>query len=302
MAAGKEIKSRIKTVKNTGKITKAMELISTVKMKKAQENVLQLRSFAMAALSILKTISSDENIFKKYTIAPNTQKELIVVIASQKGLCGGYNVNTFKKVMEYLHREGGGYARDNDFVVIGKRARDFILRMNQSMIADYSDEIKDPATISEARSVVRFLLDAWNSGKYSKISIVYNHYVSAISQLPVVKPIFPFQEKEITDFLNRISGDETQKDSHENIDFIIEPNPETILDYVVPMILDAMVYETILEARASEHAARMVAMKNAKDAASKKAGALTLIYNKARQSAITTEITEIVSGVESMKE
>ena len=101
MAAGKEIKSRIKTVKNTGKITKAMELISTVKMKKAQENVLQLRSFAMAALSILKTISSDENIFKKYTIAPNTQKELIVVIASQKGLCGGYNVNTFKKVMEY---------------------------------------------------------------------------------------------------------------------------------------------------------------------------------------------------------
>ena len=302
MAAGKEIKSRIKTVKNTGKITKAMELISTVKMKKAQENVLQLRSFAMAALSILKTISSDENIFKKYTIAPNTQKELIVVIASQKGLCGGYNVNTFKKVMEYLRREGGGYARDNDFVVIGKRARDFILRMNQNMIADYSDEIKDPATISEARSVVRFLLDAWNSGKYSKISIVYNHYVSAISQLPVVKPIFPFQEKEITDFLNRISGDETQKDSHENIDFIIEPNPETILDCVVPMILDAMVYETILEARASEHAARMVAMKNAKDAASKKAGALTLIYNKARQSAITTEITEIVSGVESMKE
>ena len=241
MAAGKEIKSRIKTVKNTGKITKAMELISTVKMKKAQENVLQLRSFAMAALSILKTISSDENIFKKYTIAPNTQKELIVVIASQKGLCGGYNVNTFKKVMEYLRREDGGYARDNDFVVIGKRARDFILRMNQNMIADYSDEIKDPTTISEARSVVRFLLDAWNSGKYSKISIVYNHYVSAISQLPVVKPIFPFQEKEITDFLNRISGDETQKDSYENIDFIIEPNPETILDYVVPMILDAMV-------------------------------------------------------------
>ena len=183
MAAGKEIKSRIKTVKNTGKITKAMELISTVKMKKAQENVLQLRSFAMAALSILKTISSDENIFKKYTIAPDTQKELIVVIASQKGLCGGYNVNTFKKVMEYLRREDGGYARDNDFVVIGKRARDFILRMNQNMIADYSDEIKDPATISEARSVVRFLLDAWNSGKYSKISIIYNHYVSAISQL-----------------------------------------------------------------------------------------------------------------------
>lgn len=101
MAAGKEIKSRIKTVKNTGKITKAMELISTVKMKKAQENVHKLRSFALSALSILEKISGDEMVFSRYTTAPKTHKELILVIASQKGLCGGYNVNAFKKVIEY---------------------------------------------------------------------------------------------------------------------------------------------------------------------------------------------------------
>lgn len=303
MAGGKEIKTRIKTVRNTGKITKAMELISTVKMKKAQESVFELRSFALAALSILEKISEDETVFQKYTTAPKCEKELIVVIAAQKGLCGGYNVNLFKKVMQYLRDEEGRFISHHDVVTVGKRAKEFILRIGQNLLADFSQEIKDPATISETRALVRFLLDAWNSGKYCKISIVYNHYVSAISQLPVIEPVFPFEKSDIIDFLTRISGkDYTPIDTEHPLSFEIEPNAQTILDYAIPMILDAMIHETILEARASEHSARMVAMKNAKDAAQKKASALTLIYNKARQSAITTEITEIVSGVESMKD
>ncbi len=301
MASGKEIKSRIKTVKNTGKITKAMELISTVKMKKAQESVLELRSFALSALSILEKISGDENIFSKYTVAPETNKELILVIASQKGLCGGYNVNTFKKLMEYIRAEEQEN-KDFDYITIGKRARDFVLRTGQNLSADFSDEITDPVTVAHTRRVVRFLIDAWNSGKYSKISIVYSHYMSAISQLPIVKPIFPFHQDEISNFLSRVAGKDFEKKSHEHEDFKIEPSPEVVLDYAIPMIMDAMIHETVLEARASEHAARMVAMKNAKDAANKKASALTLIYNKARQSAITTEITEIVSGVEALKD
>ena len=302
MAVGKEIKSRIKTVKNTGKITKAMELISTVKMKKAQESVLSLRFFALSALKILQKISGNEEIFSKYTHTPNSNKELILVIASQKGLCGGYNVNTFKKVMEYLKTSDNSYENHHDFIAIGKRAREFILRTGQNLVADFSAEITDPVLSKDSRKVVRFILDAWNSGKYKKISIVYNHYISAISQLPMVKTFFPFNPKDITDFLARISGESLEKNSEILADFAIEPNPQVVLDYAIPMIMDAMLHETILEARASEHAARMVAMKNAKDAANKKASALTLVYNKARQSAITTEITEIVSGVESMKE
>lgn len=262
-----------------------MELISTVKMKKAQESVFELRSFALSALSILEKISQDDDIFRKYTIAPShTKKELIVVIASQKGLCGGYNVNVFKKLMEYIRTEDGSFAEDNDFVTIGKRAREFVLRTRQNLVADYSDDIHDPVLISQTRPVVRFLIDAWNSHKYSKISIVYNHYISAISHLPIVKPLFPFEKNEITDFLSRISGKQfspaTDFIKHE---FTIEPNPATVLDYAIPMILDAMIHETILEARAAEHSARMVAMKNAKDAARKKASLLTLQYNKARQ-------------------
>lgn len=147
------------------------------------------------------------------------------------------------------------------------------------------------------------MIEAWNSGEYSKVSIVYSHYISAISQLPIQKKIFPLDRAEIVDFLTNVAGEQFVFDSDVRIsEFKIEPSPEIVLDYAIPMIMDAMIHETILEARASEHAARMVAMKNAKDAANKKASALTLIYNKARQGAITTEITEIVSGVESMKD
>lgn len=305
MAVGKEIKSRIKTVKNTGKITKAMELISTVKMKKAQESVLSLRNFALATLSILQKISHNDEIFTKYTtINATTQKELIVLIASQKWLCGGYNVNAFKKVIEYtktLEESKWENFSDIDYITIGKRAREFVLRTSQNLVADFSDNITDPVDMQESKMVVRFIMDAWNSWKYQKISVVYNHYISAISQLPVVKSIFPFEQQSIVEFLHRIAWDEYIDDSSVQ-SMEIEPDPQTVLDYAIPMIMDAMIHETLLEARASEHAARMVAMKNAKDAAHKKASSLTLVYNKARQWAITTEITEIVSGVESMKE
>lgn len=306
MGASKEIKSRIRSVKNTGKITKAMELISTVKMKKAQENVLGLRPFAHAALQILQRISDDKDIFVKYTVPPETaNKELIFIISSQKWLCGGYNVNIFKKTLEYLRDETtGDFNANHDFITVWKKARDFVLRTGLTLVADFSELIPDPAMTLDSRQISRFLMDSWNSGNYSKISIVYSHYVSAINQTPIVKTLFPFDENAILDFLYTISGDTScpiVHDTAEN-DFTIEPNPEVILDYAIPMIMDAIVHETILEARASEHAARMVAMKNAKDAAKKKASILTLAYNKARQWAITTEISEIVSGVESMKE
>ena len=302
MASGKEIKSRIKSVKNTGKITKAMELISTVKMKKAQDSVLGLRPFALAVLSILGRVSHEEDVLGVYARKPDSTRELIVMVASQKGLCGGYNVNVFKKTTEYIRDDKDiPYTREYDYITIGKRAREFVLRTGQNLLADFSDEIKDPLTHAESRRVVRFIIDAWKSGKYEKVSIVYNHYVSAITQLPTVKTIFPVDKKYIEDFLLRVTGNDvlaTEKDAA----YTIEPDVETIIEYTIPMIFDAVIHETLLESKASEHAARMVAMKNAKDSANKKASSLTLVYNKARQSAITKEVSEIVSGVESMKE
>jgi F-type H+-transporting ATPase subunit gamma len=303
MASGKEIKARIKSIKNTSKITKAMELISTVKMKKAQESVVSLRPFALATLSILARVGHDEEVFGMFSRTPESGKELIILVASQKGLCGGYNVNAFKKATEYIRDDiDTPYTREYDYITVGKRARDFILRTGQSLVADFSDEMKDPLTPAESRRMIRFVLDAWKAGTYSKVSVVYNHYVSAITQLPTVKTLFPIRKDEISEFLTRVSGKDAYTIEEVDTDVTIEPSAEMIVEYTIPMILDAIMHETLLEAKASEHAARMIAMKNAKDSANKKAAGLTLIYNKTRQSAITKEVSEIVSGVESMKD
>jgi F-type H+-transporting ATPase subunit gamma len=280
-----------------------MELISTVKMKKAQESVVSLRPFALATLSILARVGHDEEAFGMFSRTPESKKELIILVASQKGLCGGYNVNAFKKATEYIRDDTDTpYTREYDYITVGKRARDFILRTGQSLAADFSDEMKDPLTPAESRRMIRFVLDAWKAGKYSKVSVVYNHYVSAITQLPTVKTLFPIRKDEISEFLTRVSGKDAYTIEEVNTDVTIEPSAEMIIEYTIPMILDAIMHETLLEAKASEHAARMIAMKNAKDSANKKAAGLTLIYNKTRQSAITKEVSEIVSGVESMKD
>ena len=269
MASGKEIKARIKSIKNTGKITKAMELISTVKMKKAQESVISLRPFALAALEILSRVSHEESVLGVYGTAPEATRELIILVAAQKGLCGGYNVNVFKKATEYIRDDiGTPYTREYDYITIGKRSRDFILRTGQSLLADFSDEIRDPLTVAESRRMVRFAISEWKTGKYSKLSIIYNHYVSALTQLPVVKTLFPINRADITAYLTTIAGPVPSAES--TVDYTIEPDVSMIVDYTIPMVLDAMIHETLLESRASEHAARMVAMKNAKDSANKK--------------------------------
>lgn len=303
MANGKEIKSRIKSIKNTGKITKAMELISTVKMKKSQDSVLSLRPFALATLGILGKVAHREEILGTFSVVPSSAThELVILVASQKGLCGGYNVNVYKKATEYVRDDSDTpYTREYDYITIGKRARDFILRTGQSLLADFSDEIRDPLTPAESRRMVRTIIEEWKTGKYSKITIIYNHYISAITQLPVAKTLFPLNRDDIFSFLEKVAGGQYPKDEYLG-DYMVEPDIHTIVEATIPMILDGIVHETLLEAKASEHAARMIAMKNAKDSANKKASSLTLVYNKTRQAAITKEVSEIVSGVESMKE
>ncbi len=302
MASGKEIKSRIKSIKNTGKITKAMELISTVKMKKSQDSVLALRPFALATMNILSKISARGEVLEVYSVTPNSTKELIIMVASDKWLCWAYNINVFKKATEYIRDDiDAPYTRKYDYITVGKRARDFILRTGQNLSADFSQEMKDPLTLAESRKIVRFIIEEWKSGKYEKISIVYNQYISAINQLPVMKTLFPIKSDDIVVFLTKILG-EKYVPSTDDVEYTIEPDANTIIEHTIPMILDAVLHETLLESKASEHASRMIAMKNAKDSAVKKEKGLTLIYNKTRQSAITKEVSEIVSGVESMKE
>ncbi|MDD5198004.1 MAG: ATP synthase F1 subunit gamma [Candidatus Gracilibacteria bacterium] len=304
MASGKEIKARIKSVTNTKKITRAMELISTVKMKKAQEGVLSSRPFAIAALRIFANVS--ESLADIPSIgghAHTTGREFLVVISSNKGLCGGYNVNTFKKVAQYRKDHPD---MTIDYITIGKKAREFILRTGGNLVADFSDVMKDTIEIGDVKPVSSMLRELFikhghEKLNYDAIKIVHSYYISAINQKAVTKQFLPLNRTDIVEFLSDIVGQDTSNLTGSE-KYNIEPDTETIVNEVIPMILSMLLYEILLESKASEHSSRMVAMKNAKDSATKKVSALTLSYNKARQASITKEVSEIVSGVESMKE
>ncbi len=296
MATGKEIKSRIKSVKNTGKITKAMELISTVKMRKAQESAQGARPFAVGAAELVVALGADEGVS-----LVTTGKTLVLLIASNKGLCGGYNVNLFKMTAELVR----GNLESYEFITAGKRAREFVARTGGHLLADFSGDISDTITPKEAKKVSRFLQQTYKVGGYSGVKVVYSHFISAINQKSVVKNLFPMTPAEMTAFLElvRTKNDAPARAlSTTEIEYTLEPSRSAIREQVLPMIYDLVVLEAFLEAKASEHAARMVAMKNAKDSAGKKVKSLTLSFNKARQASITKEVSEIVSGVESMKD
>lgn len=187
-----------------------------------------------------------------------------------------------------------------EYVTIGKHARDFVLRTGQTLVADFSEEVKDPFTDEASHRLTTFLLSEWKTGKYSKITFIYNHYISVIAYQSVARTFLPILPGDIDAFFTDINHTPVHfTDSHEHT---IEPNIQTIVDITIPMILNFMLREMISEARVSEYSARMIAMKNASDAAHKKVEALRLVYNKTRQAGITTEISEIVSGVESMKD
>jgi F-type H+-transporting ATPase subunit gamma len=293
MPAGKEIKERIKSVKNTGKITKAMELISTVKMKKAQERVQSARPFAQLAATVFAQLW---DITPKKPFA-RANKDLIVVIASQKGLCGSYNIGSYKQIVQLLSQESSEHL---DFVTLGKKGREFLLRTGQNIVADFSQELQVQGNgYGFTKSVAKSLMRLYASGSYRSIRVISSYYVSAIKQIPVIQQMYPLSKERITEYFTTI-GISLKQSTHKN--YTLEPSRAAIRDQVLPLIFDALFRETFLEAQASEHAARMVAMKNAKDAANKKVSALTLSFNKARQGAITKEVSEIVSGVESMKE
>jgi len=301
MASWKEIKRKIKSIKNTWKITKAMELISTVKMKKAQDLAVSKREFVLEMLKVFTRVESflhDMPFFKKQS----SGKTLAVIVTSNKWLCWGYNINVFKKVNSYINET----KEELDYITLGKKAAWFVARTWNNLIADFSNSFTDNVDTSFSRNVSRLLNDEFLSGKYSKIVIFYNHYVNTIKQIPVAREFLPIEASEIKSYLYNLVEDHYNLDEELKIDNIadyeIEPSIEDLAEHVIPMILDMMFYDILLEAKASEHSSRMIAMKNAKDNAKKIADDLTLVYNKARQAAITAEVSEITAWVEAMKD
>ncbi|MDP2090487.1 MAG: ATP synthase F1 subunit gamma [Candidatus Gracilibacteria bacterium] len=300
MATGKEIKRRIKSIKNTSKITKAMELISTVKMKKAQDLALEKKEYIRGILEVFMNINGhfSESIY--FNKESNSSKTLGIVITSNKGLCGGYNINVMKKVNEYVKSN----RTDIDFISLGKRGSQFLARTGNNIVADFSDHFGDNINLIFSKSVSRMILEKFSTGNYKKVVVFYNYYVNTIRQIPISRELLPLTDVSIEKYFRDILGDDFKYSDNKNDEsaYLVEPSLHDLLEEVLPMLVDSMFFDILIESKASEHSSRMIAMKNAKDNANKFASKLVLQYNKARQAAITKEISEIVSGVESMKE
>jgi F-type H+-transporting ATPase subunit gamma len=300
MSNAKEIQRKIGSIKNTAKITKAMELISTVKMKKAQELALQKKDFVLEMLRVFTRIEEFLRDFI-YFRRVESKKTLAVMITSNKGLCGGYNVNVLKKVNEYVKENPD---EDMEYITLGKKAAAFVARTGNTLAADFSPEFTDNIDPRFIKTVTQLVYDKYLTGEYGKVVVFYNYYVNSIKQVPVAREFLPIDDAAVKKYLEDIINDKDAltEIAHDVTDYIIEPSMEAIAMDVIPMILDMMFYDIVLEAKASEHSARMVAMKAAKDNSKKIADMLTLQYNKARQAMITREVSEIVAGVESLKD
>lgn len=303
MANAKEIKRKIGSIKNTAKITKAMELISTVKMKKSQDLAMEKRDFVLEMLKIFLRVEDYLSEFPLFSSKNSWTKTLAVVITSNKWLCWGYNVNVMKKVNSYVKET----KEEMDYIAIWKKASNFILKTWNNLIADFSDEFTDTLDPIFTKKISELIREEYLSWKYNKVVVFYNFYVNTIKQIPVAKVNLPIDSSDIKQYLISILEDHIDiekeiEDMKSTYAYDLEPSPEELVSNVIPMILDMMLFDVLLNAKASEHSSRMIAMKNAKDSANKIAKALTLKYNKARQASITSEVSEITAWVESMKE
>ncbi len=302
MANAKEIKRKISSVKNTGKITRAMELISTVKMKKAQDLALEKRKFVLEMLKIFLRIEDFLAEYPLFSANRKKWKTLAVMITSNKGLCGGYNINVMKKVNAYMKETG----EDMEFITIWKKASQFIARTGNTLIADFSDDFSDNLDPIFTKKISKMMREEYLTKKYNKVVVFYNFYINTIKQISVAQVNLPIEGADIKNYLmsvleGQIDLEEEMENMKHTFAYEVEPSPESLMKEVIPMILDMMFFDTLVNAKASEHSSRMVAMKNGKDSANKIANTLTTKYNKARQAQVTTEITEITAGVEAMK-
>jgi F-type H+-transporting ATPase subunit gamma len=299
MANLRDIRRRIKSVKNTAQITRAMQLVAAAKMKKAQDQALAGRDYADLLNQVL--VNLKENVGEEAHALLQTReggKELVLVISTDKGLCGALNTNLGKKVRADV-------PKDADIVTVGRKLRNQLAKAGRHMLADF--EVKDPVPFSEARPIAKFLTKAFLEGGYSKVSVAFSNYINVMRQEPTIVQLLPIStsslgEKQDYEGMGKdVQVAETNHSAALSNDYLFEPSGKDVLDTLLPLYINFQVYQMLVESRASEHSARMVAMKGATDNAKKFIKELTLEYNKLRQAAITAELLEITTAMRAME-
>ena len=299
MANLRDIRRRIKSVKNTSQITKAMELVAAAKMKKAQDQAIAGRGYADKLNSVLVNLKENTEEESHPLLAQRVgKKELMLVISTDRGLCGGLNTNLLKKV----YAEAGD---DVEFVTVGRKLRRSLAKAGKELISDW--EVPDPVPFNDAKPIAKFLTEKFLSGDYDRITVAFSNFVSTLTQKPHVSQLLPISadglaEKQDYEGVGK-KGDvaETDKASSLSKEYEFEPSADEVLDRLLPLYINFQIYQMLVEARASEHSARMVAMKAATDNAKNLIKDLTLEYNKARQAAITAELLEITTAMKAME-
>jgi F-type H+-transporting ATPase subunit gamma len=285
MASTRDIRRRIKSVKNTRQITKAMELVAASKMKKAQQAALagraytQLMSDMLAALA--PRVAELENVF----LAKREIKTRgVLLVTTDKGLCGPLNANLFKLVTEIK--------TPAKFFAIGRKGAQFLARTHRELVADFA--VQDRVPFAEIKVAVELMVKQYLDGEIDTVEVIYSRFRNTLVQEPTVRPVLPLTS--LASFIENVHADAGTSPKRDERDMLFEPSPRKVLEALIPFYLNRHVYQLVLSSKASEHSARMVAMKTAKDNATKLVGELSLEYNKARQAAITQEILEIAAS------
>lgn len=293
MPSTREVRRRIRSVKNMAQITKAMQMVASSKMRRAQERVQDARPYADQIRALVSRLSNATGEDIGEGVALLTKRPVrtigVIVVTPDRGLCGALPSNINRRAALTAREESDELAQqgqhpDVDFVAVGRKGRDFIIRTQQHMIAEFVN-YGDKPSLADARAIAQVAVDAFQKGEVDVVYLVYSQFVNTVTQKPISVQLLPVQPHESSD-----------EDKQKSIEYIYEPDALSIFEALLPRYVDVVVYQALLETIASFYSAQMVAMKNATDNAQELTKDLTLAYNKARQAAITTQILEVVSG------
>ncbi len=284
MASGKEIRLKIASIKNTQKITRAMEMVAASKMRRAQERMRKSRPYADKIASVIGNLAHANPDYRHpYMVAREVKSVGIIVISSDRGLCGGLNTNMFRLTLQRLKEWQQKLGADNiHLCTIGNKAAGFFKRYGGKVLAQ-ATHLGDTPTLEDLIGVMKVMLDAYNNGQIDELHLVYNRFINTMTQRPEVQQLLPTPPSDDAQFQHAW-------------DYLYEPSAPEVLDMLLQRYIESLIYQGVVENLACEQASRMVAMKSASDNAGKVINELQLAYNKARQASITQEISEIVGG------
>jgi F-type H+-transporting ATPase subunit gamma len=294
MANAREVRLRIRSVKSIAQVTRALQAVSASKVRKAMSAMLQTRPYATKAWQVLNHIANQPGratLHPLLTPRAEDRNELVVLVTGDRGLAGAYNSNIVRFALHRFNQSSIPVS----YLAIGRKGRDMLIRRRKNVIAEFSNLPAAPS-FADVSAIGRLAVDEFLSGKVDRVYLVYTDFINMVRQVPTIKQLLPLEFGQIG---GRVEVFETTKTVHAT--YIYEPGETEILDEIVPRFTALQVYQAIMESLASEHAARMVAMKNATDSATELAGALQLEYNKVRQQGITSEILDIVGGAEALR-